>query len=56
MDICLYALNHGRSAAETAAATGMQTDEVEAAWQAIAAKRRVAVSLGAPPLTLLPVS
>lgn len=56
MDICLYALNHGRSAAETAAATGMQTDEVEAAWQAIAAKRRVAASLGAPPLTLLPVS
>ena len=33
-----------------------RADEVEAAWQAIAAKRRVAVSLGAPPLTLLPVS
>jgi NAD+ synthase len=55
MDLCLYALDNERSAQETAAATGLTVQEVEAAWQAIEGKRRVAASLGAPPLTLFRV-
>lgn len=39
MDLCLYGLNHGLSAAETGAAAGLTPVEVERVWADIAAKR-----------------
>ncbi|MEN5082933.1 NAD(+) synthase [Bosea sp. TWI1241] len=39
MDLCLYGLNHGLSAAETGAAAGLTPVEVERVWTDIAAKR-----------------
>jgi len=52
MDLCLYALEHGVSAADTAHAAGLSPEQVEAVWQDIASKRKVATYLHAPPLTL----
>ena len=51
MDLCLYALENGVSARETASASGLGISEVEAVWKDIAAKRKVAAYLHAPPLT-----
>ena len=52
MDLCLYALENGVSASETASASGLRISEVEAVWKDIAAKRKVAAYLHAPPLTV----
>jgi NAD+ synthase len=50
MDLCLYALNHGVSAAEAAPAVGISPEQVARVYKDIEAKRRVARYLGAPPL------
>jgi NAD+ synthase len=52
MDLCLFALENGVSAKEVASASGLTDSEVEAVWKDIAAKRKVAVYLRAPPLTV----
>ena len=52
MDACLYARHHGVSAAECAAALGLQADQIERVYRDIDAKRAVAKYLHAPPLTL----
>jgi len=55
MDLCLYALDNGVCAQDTAAACGLGVAEVEAVWKDIAAKRKVAAYLRAPPLTVEPL-
>jgi NAD+ synthase len=55
MDVCLQALNSGASREETAAASGLTVAQVEEVWRDIAAKRKVAVYLRAPALTVEPV-
>ncbi len=42
LDLCLYALNHGVPAAETAGATGLSEDQVERVYRDIEGKRRSA--------------
>lgn len=49
MDLCLYGLNNGLSAGEVGAATGLSEVEVLSVWRDIAAKRKVAHYLHAPP-------
>ena len=50
MDLCLCALERGAPADEAAAAAGLSVAQVEAVWSDIAAKRKVAAYLHAPPL------
>jgi len=50
MDICLYGLNNGHSAEETALAAGLTAARVEAAWRDVIAKRRATRYLHEPPL------
>nr|HEX4312346.1 NAD(+) synthase [Kofleriaceae bacterium] len=52
MDACLYARHHGVSAADCAAALGLQTDQIERVYRDIDAKRAVAKYLHAPPMLL----
>jgi NAD+ synthase len=54
MDACLYANDHGITAAEAAAATGLTADQVERVYRDIAAKRAAAEYLHMPPLTPAP--
>ena len=56
MDLCLYALNEGRTREETAKATGLSAQQVDQVWKEIAAKRRVAAVLRAAPLTVEPIA
>ncbi len=50
MDLCLYAVDHGISALDTAAAVGLDEAQVERVFADIAAKRRVAAYLHAAPV------
>jgi NAD+ synthase len=50
MDLCLYALNHGYSAAETAAALGLMPEQVERVYRDIESKRKTTRYLHTPPL------
>lgn len=50
MDLCLYALNHGISAAEAAGAVGILPDAVERVFEQIRTKRRVTQYLHSSPL------
>jgi NAD+ synthase len=50
MDLCLYAVNHGIGADETAAAVGLSSDQVQSVFKDIASKRRAASYLHAAPL------
>lgn len=52
MDLCLYALENEVCAQDAASACGLGVAEVEAVWKDIAAKRKVAAYLRAPPLTV----
>jgi NAD+ synthase len=54
LDLCLYALDHGLSAAEVGPAIGLDPEQVERVFDDIAAKRRVASYLHAAPLTCSP--
>lgn len=55
MDLCLFALNNGYSAADAAEACGLQPDVIESVWRDIAAKRRATAYLHAPPQLVDPV-
>ena len=55
MDLCLYALNHNISAADTAKATNLGEDQVQHVWADIAAKRKTTKALHEPPLLVEPV-
>ena len=55
MDLCLYAANHGVSAAEVAQALGLTEAQVERVYRDIAAKRRATRYLHEPPLLVVPV-
>jgi len=50
MDLCLYGLNHGISAAEVAAVAGLTADQVQKVFKDIESKRRAARYLHARPL------
>jgi NAD+ synthase len=50
MDLCLYALEHGLSAEDTAAAAGVTPAQVERVFRDIQAKRRATQYLHLPPL------
>ena len=52
MDLCLLALDRGVPVEEAAAAAELTPAQVEAIWRDIAAKRKVARYLHAPPLRL----
>ena len=52
MDLCLYAVDHGIAASDTAAAVGLDEAQVERVFADIAAKRRVAAYLHAAPVVL----
>jgi len=52
MDLCLYALENGVPAKDVESASGLTVSEVEAVWNDIAAKRKAAAYLHAPPLTV----
>jgi len=54
MDLCLYALDNGVSAADLAVGTGLSLEQIQTVWRDIAAKRRVAEYLHASPLTIQP--
>jgi NAD+ synthase len=55
MDLCLYAKNHGISAAETAPAVSLTAEQVERVYKDIDAKRRSTAWLHLPPLLVEPV-
>lgn len=55
MDLCLYGLNHGLSAAEVGLATGLSENVVSRVWRDIAAKRRATRYLHSPALLVEPV-
>ncbi|WP_454830779.1 NAD(+) synthase [Pseudoxanthomonas wuyuanensis] len=55
MDLALWAHDHGRPAAELAAALQMPVPQAEAVYADIAAKRRAAVYLHAPPARMEPL-
>jgi NAD+ synthase len=55
MDLCLYALNHGISAAAAADATGLTAAQVELVWRDIHAKRKATKYLHEPALLVEPV-
>lgn len=50
MDLCLYALNHGVSAADTAPAVGVSAEQVERVFRDIESKRRTTAYLHTAPL------
>jgi NAD+ synthase len=50
MDLCLYAVNHRVSAAETAHATGLSLEQVGRVFRDIEHKRRATLPLHLPPL------
>lgn len=50
LDLCLYAKNHDFSVSETAAATSITAEEVEAVFSLIDSKRRATAYLHEPPL------
>jgi len=52
MDLCLYAKNHGISAAEVATALGLEAVQIERVFRDIDAKRAMARYLHMPPLTI----
>jgi len=54
MDACLYARDHGVSAAEAAVAIGRTAEQIERVYRDIDAKRAAARYLHAGPLTLAP--
>jgi len=56
MDLCLYAHNHGVSAAEAAAAVGLQPDQVTRIYRDIDQKRRTTRYLHARPMLVEPVA
>ena len=56
MDLCLYAHNHGVSAAEAGRALGLQPEQVERVFKDIDQKRRTTRYLHARPLLVEPVS
>jgi NAD+ synthase len=56
MDLALWAFEHGRPAAELAAALGLPGEQADAVYADIVAKRRAAQYLHAAPLTLLEAS
>jgi NAD+ synthase len=53
MDLCLYAHDHGVSAAEAAPVVGLPADAVERVFKDIEGKRRVAAYLHSPALTVM---
>jgi len=55
LDLCLYALNHGVSAAAVADTVGLAEDDVERVFRDIEAKRRATSPLHEPPLLVSPV-
>jgi NAD+ synthase len=55
MDLCLYGLNHGVSAAEVAEAAGMKPEDVERVFADIQAKRRATRYQQLSPLLVEPV-
>jgi NAD+ synthase len=55
MDLCLYAFNHGVSAAEAAPAAGLTPVQAERVFKDIEAKRRATRYLHARPLLVEPV-
>ncbi len=55
MDLCLYARNHGISAAEAAPAVNLTPEQVERVYRDIEAKRRSTAWLHLPPLLVEPV-
>src|SRR5262245_10880690 len=55
MDLCLYAHNHGVSAAEVAPTVGLTPEQVERVFKDIEAKRRATKYLHARPLLVEPV-
>ena len=56
MDLCLYAANHGVSAAEVAPAVSLSPEQVERVFKDIAAKRRATKYLHTRPLLIDPVT
>lgn len=56
MDVCLYARNHGVSAAEVGRAIGLAAEQVERVFKDIDAKRRTTRWLHARPLLVEPVA
>lgn len=55
MDLCLYAHNHGRQAAEVAEAVGLEVVDVERVFRDIEQKRRATRYLHLPPLLVQPI-
>lgn len=55
MDLCLYGLNNGLSAAAVGRATGLTAEQVERVWRDIEAKRRATRYLHEAPLLVEPV-
>jgi NAD+ synthase len=55
MDLCLYAVNNGISAEETAPVVGLTPAQVERVFKDIEAKRRATRYLHARPLLVAPV-
>lgn len=55
MDICLYGLTRGISAADTARAGGLTVEQVESVWRDIVSKRRATRYLQEAPLLVEPV-
>jgi NAD+ synthase len=55
LDLCVYALDHGVSAAEAAPATGLTVEQVEEVYRDIAGKRRTTRYQHQPPMLVEPV-
>lgn len=55
LDVCLFGLDNGISAVETAQAAGMTGEQVEAVWRDIQSKRKATRYLHEPPLLIEPV-
>jgi NAD+ synthase len=55
MDLCLYGLENGKSAAEVGRRTGLDAERVELVWKDIRAKRAATRYLHEPPLLTEPV-
>jgi NAD+ synthase len=56
MDLCLYAVNNGFTAEETAPAVGLTPAQVERVFKDIDAKRRATRYLHMRPLLIAPVA
>jgi NAD+ synthase len=55
MDLCLYGMSNGVSAAQVAHAAGLTLEQVEAVWRDIESKRRTTRYLHEAPLLVEPV-